>query len=151
MTAQSKHVFSKILTVTDIKKRLAVPSAIQRSLPPFNGGHTVTFQFLYGTRPWPIRYTIRRKGYKKPVFSGQGEDGSSYYKVKVGREMQWAKAMALMIMNMQLQKHIPRLLIVVIKAFCNNPLLHMGMRIVGMPIESNVEGEERGEGGGETV
>ncbi|TYH78303.1 hypothetical protein ES332_D04G217100v1 [Gossypium tomentosum] len=104
MTAQSKHVFSKILTVTDIKKRLAVPSAIQRSLPPFNGGHTVTFQFLYGTRPWPIRYTIRRKGYKKPVFSGklwknfviyddlnvgdrfilyigQGEDGSSYYKI----------------------------------------------------------------------
>ncbi|MBA0631171.1 hypothetical protein Godav_003188 [Gossypium davidsonii] len=80
MTAQSKHVFSKILTVTDIKKRLAVPSAIQRSLPPFNG---------------------------------------------VGREMQWAKAMALVIMNMQLQKHIPRLLIVVIKAFCDNPLLHM--------------------------
>ncbi|PPD72749.1 hypothetical protein GOBAR_DD30356 [Gossypium barbadense] len=38
MEAQSKHVFSKILTVTDIKKRLAVPSAIQRSLPPFNGG-----------------------------------------------------------------------------------------------------------------
>ncbi|MFQ6648850.1 hypothetical protein Gotur_020731 [Gossypium turneri] len=159
MSAQSKHVFSKILTVTDIKKRLAVPSAIQHSLPPFNGGHTVTFQFLYGTRPWPIRYTIRRKGYKKPVFSGklwknfviyddlnvgdrfilyigQGEDGSSYYGVKVGREihffgipqgvqMQWAKAMAPVIMNMQLQKHIPRLLIVVIKAFCDNPLLHM--------------------------
>ncbi|MBA0631168.1 hypothetical protein Godav_003185 [Gossypium davidsonii] len=25
-------------TFADIKKRLAVPSAIQRSLPPFNGG-----------------------------------------------------------------------------------------------------------------
>ncbi|MBA0782207.1 hypothetical protein Gotri_003066 [Gossypium trilobum] len=110
MAAQSKHVFSKILTVTDIRKRLAVPSAIQSSLPPFNGGHTVTFQFLHGTRPWPIRYTIRRKGYKKSVFSGklwksfviynslnvgdrfilyigQGEDDSSYYRVKVGREI----------------------------------------------------------------
>ncbi|MBA0877525.1 hypothetical protein Goshw_013219, partial [Gossypium schwendimanii] len=40
MAAQSKHVFSKMLTVTDIKKRLAALSAIQRSLPPFNGGHT---------------------------------------------------------------------------------------------------------------
>nr|KJB77942.1 hypothetical protein B456_012G169200 [Gossypium raimondii] len=94
MAAQSKHVFSKILTVTDIKKRLAVPSAIQSCLPPFNGGHTVTFQFLHGTRPWPIRYTIRRKGYKKSVFSGLkwGEKSTSLASprgCKCNRLWQW--------------------------------------------------------------
>ncbi|KAB2036154.1 hypothetical protein ERO13_D04G176456v2 [Gossypium hirsutum] len=110
MAAHSKLVFSKFLSDSDIKKRLAVPSAIQRSLPPFNGGHALIFQFLHGTRFWPILYSIRTKGYSKPVFSGrlwrnfviynnlnvgdrftlyqvQVEDGSSYYRVDVGREI----------------------------------------------------------------
>ncbi|MBA0815215.1 hypothetical protein Gohar_020977 [Gossypium harknessii] len=110
MAAHSKLVFSKFLSESDIKKRLAVPSAIQRSLPPFNGGPALIFQFLHGTRFWPILYSIRTKGYNKPVFSGrlwrnfviynnlnvgdrftlyqvQVEDGSSYYRVEVGREI----------------------------------------------------------------
>ncbi|KAB1671303.1 hypothetical protein ERO13_A04G133401v2 [Gossypium hirsutum] len=108
MAAHSKLVFSKFLSDTDIKKRLAVPSAIQRSLPPFNGGHALIFHFLHGTRFWPILYSIRTTGYNKPVFSGglwrnfvicnnlnvgdrftmyrvQDEDGSSYYRVDVMR------------------------------------------------------------------
>ncbi|MBA0878003.1 hypothetical protein Goshw_005656 [Gossypium schwendimanii] len=92
MAAQSKLVFSKFLLDVDIKKRLAVPS------------------FLHGTRFWPILYSIRTEGYNKLVFSGrlwrniviynnlnvgnrftlyqvQVEDGSSYYRVKVGKEI----------------------------------------------------------------
>ncbi|KAG4205936.1 hypothetical protein ERO13_A04G133025v2 [Gossypium hirsutum] len=110
MAAHSKLVFSKLLSDTDINKRLAVPSAIQSSLPPFNGGHALIFHFLHGTSFWPILYSTRRKGYNKPVFSGrlwrnfvfynnlnvgdrftlyrvQVEDGSSYYMVEVGREI----------------------------------------------------------------
>ncbi|TYI34044.1 hypothetical protein ES332_A04G176500v1 [Gossypium tomentosum] len=110
MQAHSKLVFSKLLSDTDIKKRLAVPSAIQSSLPPFNGGHALIFHFLHGTRFWPILYSIRTKGYKKPDFSGrlwrdiviynnfnvgdiftlyrvQVEDNSSYYMAEVGREI----------------------------------------------------------------
>ncbi|KAB2088232.1 hypothetical protein ERO13_A04G133251v2 [Gossypium hirsutum] len=110
MAAHSKIVFSKLLTDTDINKRLAVPSAIQSSLPPFNGGHALIFRFLHRTRFWPILYSMRTKGYNKPVFSGrlwrnfviynnlnvgdrftlyqvQVEDGSSYYRVEVGREI----------------------------------------------------------------
>ncbi|KAA3463355.1 B3 domain-containing transcription factor NGA4-like [Gossypium australe] len=110
MAVHSKLVFSKLLSDTDIKKRLAVPSAIQSSLQPFNGGHALIFHFLHGTRFWPVLYSTRRKGYNKPVFSGrlwrnfviynnlnvgdrftlyrvQVEDGSSYYMVEVGREI----------------------------------------------------------------
>ncbi|MBA0751117.1 hypothetical protein Gogos_002481, partial [Gossypium gossypioides] len=110
MAAHSKLVFSKLLSDTDINKRLAVPSAIQCSLPPFNGGHALIFQYLHGTRFWPILYSIRTEGYSKPVFSGrlwrnfviynnlnvgdrftlyqvQVKDGSSYYRADVGREI----------------------------------------------------------------
>ncbi|MBA0698283.1 hypothetical protein Goari_021780, partial [Gossypium aridum] len=69
MAAHYKLVFSKLLTHTDINKRLAVPSAIQSSLPPFNGGHALIFWFLHGTIFWPILYSIRTEGYSKPVFS----------------------------------------------------------------------------------
>nr|KJB77944.1 hypothetical protein B456_012G169400 [Gossypium raimondii] len=111
MAAQAEFVFSKFLSDTDIKMRLAVPSAIQGSLPPFNGGHALIFQFWQGTRFWPMHYSIRRKGYSKPVFSGRYwrnfvynnlnvgdsftlhqvkvEDGSSYYRVEVGREIDY--------------------------------------------------------------
>ncbi|MBA0782208.1 hypothetical protein Gotri_003067 [Gossypium trilobum] len=112
MAAQAKLVFSKFLSDTDIKMRLAVPSAIQRSLPPFNGGHALIFQFWHGTRFWPMHYSIRRRGYSKPVFSGRNwrdfviynnlnvgdsftlhqvevEDGSSYYRVEVGRKIDY--------------------------------------------------------------
>ncbi|MBA0782206.1 hypothetical protein Gotri_003065 [Gossypium trilobum] len=111
MEAQFIIVFSKILTVTDVKKSLAVPS---RSLPHFslfNGGHKVTFPVLSGTSRWTIDCTTRKMGYyKKPVLSGkpwlrfvtanklqvgdrftlykvQDQGGSSYYRVEVGREI----------------------------------------------------------------
>ncbi|KAK8617812.1 hypothetical protein V6N13_080717 [Hibiscus sabdariffa] len=63
-------MFSKLLTQTDIRKRLAIPSKILSSLPAFNGSHAIRIHLMYGTRMWPIDCTIRKKGYKKPVFSG---------------------------------------------------------------------------------
>ncbi|GMJ08253.1 hypothetical protein HRI_004494500 [Hibiscus trionum] len=63
-------MFSKLLTATDIKKRLAIPAKILPSLPAFNGSHAIKIHLLYGTRTWPIICTVRKKGYKKPVFSG---------------------------------------------------------------------------------
>ncbi|KAK8486652.1 hypothetical protein V6N13_080718 [Hibiscus sabdariffa] len=63
-------MFSKLLTETDIKKRLAIPAKILPSLPAFNGSHAIKIHLMYGTRVWPIDCTVRKKGYKKPVFSG---------------------------------------------------------------------------------
>ncbi|TYJ40834.1 hypothetical protein E1A91_A04G169000v1 [Gossypium mustelinum] len=100
------RMFSKLLTETDIKKRLAIPVKILPSLPGFNGSHAVRIQLMYGTRIWPIVCTVRKQGYKKPVFSGglwrnfvicnsfnvgdritmfkvQYEDGSCLYRVEV--------------------------------------------------------------------
>ncbi|KAK8516635.1 hypothetical protein V6N13_080728 [Hibiscus sabdariffa] len=70
MGAQSKErLFSKKLKVTDIEKRLAIPTKILSSLPGFNGGHAVHIQLVHDTKPWPIVCTVRRQGYSKPVFS----------------------------------------------------------------------------------
>ncbi|MBA0872520.1 hypothetical protein Goshw_015412 [Gossypium schwendimanii] len=63
-------VFSKSLTGTEIKKRLSIPSNIRPSLPSFNRSHAVRIKLMYGTEIWSIVCTIRKKGYKKPVFSG---------------------------------------------------------------------------------
>ncbi|KAL4348316.1 hypothetical protein GQ457_17G001590 [Hibiscus cannabinus] len=70
MEAQSTMMFSKLLTQTDIRKRLAIPSKVLSSLPAFNGSHAIGIHLMYGTRLWPIDCTVRKKGYKKPVFSG---------------------------------------------------------------------------------
>nr|KJB77630.1 hypothetical protein B456_012G167600 [Gossypium raimondii] len=106
MVSKTTKMFSKLLTDTDIKKRLAIPAKSLPSLPPFNGSHAVIIHLLCGTSTWPILCTIRRKGYKKPVFSGglwrnfvvsnnvnvgdkitmckvQYEDGSSHYLVEL--------------------------------------------------------------------
>ncbi|KAK8613797.1 hypothetical protein V6N13_101553 [Hibiscus sabdariffa] len=70
MAAQSLEIlFSKNLTVTDIEKRLAVPTKIISSLPGFNGGNAVHIRLMHGTKTWPIVCTVRTQGYSKPVFS----------------------------------------------------------------------------------
>ncbi|EOX97113.1 Uncharacterized protein TCM_006214 [Theobroma cacao] len=66
---QATKMFSKSLTETDIKKRLAIPAKILPSLPHFNGSHAVTIPLMYGTRTWPIVCSVRKTGYKKSVFS----------------------------------------------------------------------------------
>ncbi|KAB2088228.1 hypothetical protein E1A91_A04G169700v1 [Gossypium mustelinum] len=69
MASQPTKMFSKKLKTTDINKRLAIPGKILPSLPAFNGGHAVLIQLKYGTKIWPIGCTVRKNGYKKPVFS----------------------------------------------------------------------------------
>ncbi|XVF45895.1 hypothetical protein PTKIN_Ptkin02bG0244800 [Pterospermum kingtungense] len=64
------QLFSKLLTPTDCSKRLAIPKGVLTSLPDFDGGHAVELQVrCESTREWPVVCTIRKKGYKKPVFS----------------------------------------------------------------------------------
>ncbi|KAK8564415.1 hypothetical protein V6N12_036539 [Hibiscus sabdariffa] len=95
---------------TDVKKRLAIPAKILPSLPGFSeSSHAVNINLVYGTRKWPLVCTVRKKGYKKPVFSGrlrtdfvicnnlnvgdgismfkvEDEDGSSHYRVEVEKQ-----------------------------------------------------------------
>ncbi|XVE94155.1 hypothetical protein REPUB_Repub01dG0257200 [Reevesia pubescens] len=103
--AQAIKMFSKSLTDTDINKRLAIPVKVLPAFSDFSGSHAVRIHLMYGTRVWPIVCSIRKKGHKKPVFSGgwrnfvicnnfnvgdrltlykvQDEDGSSHYRVEV--------------------------------------------------------------------
>ncbi|TYJ40839.1 hypothetical protein E1A91_A04G169500v1 [Gossypium mustelinum] len=69
MASQITKLISKNLTDTDIKKRLAIPTESLSSLPSFNGSHAVTIHLRCNTRVWPIACTVRKQGYKKPVFS----------------------------------------------------------------------------------
>ncbi|XVE48584.1 hypothetical protein DITRI_Ditri01bG0013100 [Diplodiscus trichospermus] len=102
---QAIKIFSKTLTDTDVKKRLAIPMKILPELPDFNGSHAVKIHLIYGTKLWPIVCSIRKIGYKKPIFSGEwrnfilcnnfnvgdkltlykvnDEEGTSHYKVEV--------------------------------------------------------------------
>ncbi|XVF68224.1 hypothetical protein PTKIN_Ptkin10aG0187900 [Pterospermum kingtungense] len=85
--AQSTKIFSKSLKDTDIKKRLAIPEKILSSLPDFNGRQAVKIHLMYGTKMWPIVCSIRKTGYKKPVFSGGWVDFVRCNKFNVGDEL----------------------------------------------------------------
>ncbi|XVF00585.1 hypothetical protein REPUB_Repub04eG0013100 [Reevesia pubescens] len=57
-------IFSKILTKTDIEKRLSIPSKHLKSFPCFN------FQARDESgKVWPLQCTIRKEKYLKPVIS----------------------------------------------------------------------------------
>ncbi|OMO75190.1 hypothetical protein CCACVL1_16287 [Corchorus capsularis] len=85
------QIFSKLLTETDIKKRLAIPSNALPFLPDFSGRHSVEIRLLYGTRVWPIICSVRKTGYKKPVFSGGWRDFVTYNQFNVGDEFKLHK------------------------------------------------------------
>ncbi|XVF68226.1 hypothetical protein PTKIN_Ptkin10aG0188100 [Pterospermum kingtungense] len=85
--AKSTEIFSKSLKDTDIKKRLAIPARILSSLPDFNGSHAVKIHLMYGTKMWPIVCSIRKTGYKKPVFAGGWVDFVRCNKFNVGDEL----------------------------------------------------------------
>ncbi|PPD72747.1 hypothetical protein GOBAR_DD30354 [Gossypium barbadense] len=53
-----------------LKSKRGCQSNIRPSLPSVNRSHAVIIKLMYGTEIWPIVCTIRKKGYKKPVFSG---------------------------------------------------------------------------------
>lgn len=64
-------LFSKILTFTDVKKRLSVPSRSLRYLEPFNGNCFTSFVVTdENGREWTFRCHVRKwSAYKKPVLS----------------------------------------------------------------------------------
>ncbi|KAF5731823.1 hypothetical protein HS088_TW18G00508 [Tripterygium wilfordii] len=64
-------LFSKSLSLTDIRKRLSMPTTILPNLPSFtNGRHAMDLQVEdEGGKIWSMRCIIRKKGRKKPVLS----------------------------------------------------------------------------------
>ncbi|GMI70624.1 hypothetical protein HRI_000731700 [Hibiscus trionum] len=86
MTEATK-LFSKSLTDTDTRKRLAIPAKILPDLPDFNGNHAVNLRLMYGTKVWPIVCSVRKNGYKKPVLSGGWRSFVVYNDFSVGDEL----------------------------------------------------------------
>ncbi|KAK8582720.1 hypothetical protein V6N13_069492 [Hibiscus sabdariffa] len=80
-------LFSKSLTDTDTRKRLAIPAKILPDLPDFNGSHAVDLRLMYGTKVWPVVCSVRKNGYKKPVFSGGWRNFVVYNDFSVGDEL----------------------------------------------------------------
>ncbi|KAJ6359377.1 hypothetical protein OIU76_000999 [Salix suchowensis] len=63
--------FSKLLTNTDIQKRLSLPTKFYNSLPSFEGIHAVSFQAMDESTGlvWTFQCSVRREGHPKPVLS----------------------------------------------------------------------------------
>ncbi|KAL4347794.1 hypothetical protein GQ457_17G001440 [Hibiscus cannabinus] len=71
MASPNTKVFSKKLSKTDAKKRLAVPTRSTASLPEFiNGSHAIRIGLISDTKTWPIQYTISKNGpNRRPSFT----------------------------------------------------------------------------------
>ncbi|PPD75189.1 hypothetical protein GOBAR_DD27885 [Gossypium barbadense] len=86
MAAHSKMIFSKLLTVTDINKRLAVPSAILATFH-WRPYHHISVFIRYKTLANSLHNPKEGVQETRILSLVQGEDGCSYYRVKVGREV----------------------------------------------------------------
>ncbi|GKV32113.1 hypothetical protein SLEP1_g40742 [Rubroshorea leprosula] len=62
-------LFKKTLKLTDITRRLAIPTKSLEFFPDFNGGHFLCLNVLYEGRVWPMVCSTRKQGLKKPVLS----------------------------------------------------------------------------------
>ncbi|XVF01175.1 hypothetical protein REPUB_Repub04eG0065800 [Reevesia pubescens] len=63
-------LFSKLLSQTDIRKRLSIPMKSFVSFPRFKVGHALDLQVKDESGSlWLFRFSIRKKHYLKPVFS----------------------------------------------------------------------------------
>ncbi|KAK8613799.1 hypothetical protein V6N13_101555 [Hibiscus sabdariffa] len=70
MASPNTKVFSKTLSKTDAKKRLAIPTKSMDSLPSFNRNHAIEIDLIYGSSTWPVQYTISKNGSnKRPSFT----------------------------------------------------------------------------------
>ncbi|KAL4348678.1 hypothetical protein GQ457_17G001520 [Hibiscus cannabinus] len=70
MASPNIEVFSKTLSKTDAKKRLAIPTKSMDSLPSFNRNRAVEIDLIYGTSIWTVQYTISKNGSnKRPSFT----------------------------------------------------------------------------------
>ncbi|GKV24395.1 hypothetical protein SLEP1_g34010 [Rubroshorea leprosula] len=78
------QLFSKPLTSTDTRKRLAIPTKSLTSLLHNEGGNAVELHVRHGTAVWPIMCTTRKKGHKKPVLSKGWRSFALKNKLNVG-------------------------------------------------------------------
>ncbi|EOX98130.1 hypothetical protein SCA6_006377 [Theobroma cacao] len=63
-------LFSKLLSQTDIRKRLSIPMKSFQSFPRFKAAHALDLQVKDESGVlWQFRLCIRKKNYLKPVFS----------------------------------------------------------------------------------
>ncbi|XVF45866.1 hypothetical protein PTKIN_Ptkin02bG0241800 [Pterospermum kingtungense] len=64
------ELFIKTLTQTDIHKRFAIPTNSLMHFPGFRGRYSVDFNVKDKShRLWTFRCSIRKRSYRKPVFS----------------------------------------------------------------------------------
>ena len=77
--------FSKLLTKTDIHKRLSLPTKFFKSLPSLEGVHAVSFEAMdEGGSVWTFQCYSREEGHPKPVLSKGWLEFVRNKKLKVG-------------------------------------------------------------------
>ncbi|GLT85809.1 hypothetical protein SLE2022_039850 [Rubroshorea leprosula] len=65
-----RRLFKKLLTVTDIRKRLAIPTQVLTFLPvDFHENRTLELNVAFEATVWPMVCSTRQNGHKKPVLS----------------------------------------------------------------------------------
>ncbi|XWS07636.1 hypothetical protein CRYUN_Cryun41cG0006500 [Craigia yunnanensis] len=63
------ELFSKVLTSTDVQKRMAIPTCILRYFPSFEANYSVPLRVLdQNGEEWIFVCSARKKGYPKPCF-----------------------------------------------------------------------------------
>ncbi|KAF5725858.1 hypothetical protein HS088_TW23G00588 [Tripterygium wilfordii] len=90
-------IFSKILTKTDVEKRLSLPTKSLKSLPSFEVGRrcNVEFQAMDGNgRLWRFGCIIRKKGHPKPVLSKGWIAFVAHNKLQIGDQVKFYQEIA---------------------------------------------------------
>ncbi|KAF9671119.1 hypothetical protein SADUNF_Sadunf12G0014400 [Salix dunnii] len=83
--------FSKLLTNTDIQKKLSLPTELFKSLPSFNGGHVQDLQAMDESGfVWTFKCSTRKKGHPKPVLSKGWLAFVRNKKLKVGDKIKFS-------------------------------------------------------------
>ncbi|GLT86312.1 hypothetical protein SLE2022_044570 [Rubroshorea leprosula] len=91
-----KPVFSKSLTKTDVKNRLAVPMRSLSSLPDFKEGHTVDLRVRDASgqgKVWKFKCSVRKKNHPKPVFCSGWLDFVRFKDLQIGDQIKFYKDM----------------------------------------------------------
>ncbi|KAF9671117.1 hypothetical protein SADUNF_Sadunf12G0014200 [Salix dunnii] len=83
--------FSKLLTNTDIQKKLSLPTELFKSLPSFNGGHVQDLQAMDECGfVWTFKCSTRKKGHPKPILSKGWLPFVRNKKLKVGDKIKFS-------------------------------------------------------------
>ena len=84
--------FSKILSKTDVKKRLTVPIKFLKSLPSFDGGHAVNLKLeMREAKPGPFSAPSAGEGTRSQSLHGAGRHSSTPRNFKTGDKVSFIK------------------------------------------------------------